>query len=84
MDSNFDINRAIEYMKDNAIVTSGNNDYFSLVDNNVHYKFSGSSVSLSLKDFIKLFSSCTFNVVEDTSFKVDDLKDKEYYERYKK
>ena len=84
MENTFNVNEAIEYMKDKAVVTTGTGDYFSLVDNNVHYKFNGSSISLSIKDFTKLFRESIFSLVEDHSFIVDDLKDKEYYEKYKK
>ena len=84
MENTFNINIAIANMKDKAIVTTGVGDYFALVNNAICYKFNGSSISLSLDDFIKLFKDCNFSIVEDCSFVVDDLKDKEYYEKYKK
>ena len=84
MENSFKVDEAIEYMKDKAVVTTGNSDNFSLIDGNVHYKFNGSSISISISDFKKLFKESIFSLVEDHSFVVDDLKDKEYYEKYKK
>ena len=84
MENSFNVNEAVEYMKDKAIVTTGNGDYFSLVNENIHYKFNGSSISLSINDFKKLFRESNFTLVEDHSLIIDELKDKEYYEKYKK
>lgn len=72
------------YLKDKYVLTTLNNDSFVLMDDKISYKFNGSSVMLSLSDFDKLFKDSKFYLLEDTVFKVDDLKDKEYYERYKK
>lgn len=84
MDDKFNIIEAINFMKEKEVVTTGNNDYFSIVDNNVHYKFNGSSVSIKIDDFKKLFKDSSFSLIEGNSVLIDDLKDKEYYEKYKK
>lgn len=84
MDTILNVNEAINYMNDKAVLTTNNEDYFTIVDGKVHYKFNGSSISISINDFIKLFKESKFYLVEDNSFAIDDLKDKEYYEKYKK
>lgn len=84
MENTFNINEAIKYMKDNAIITSNGNDSFSMIDDFICYRFNGSSISLSVDDFIKLFKDTTFSLIENDSFTVDELKDKEYYEKYRK
>ena len=80
----FNIEEAINYMKDKEIVTTNNSDTFSFVNDKILYKFNGSSISLSINDFKKLFKESEFSLFKDNSFIVDDLKDKEYYEKYKK
>lgn len=84
MDSFFSISEAVKYMKDNLIVTTNNQDSFSLSNDKINYRFNGSSISLTLDDFNKLFKDSKFFLVENTDFIIDELKDKEYYQRYKK
>lgn len=84
MDTYFSINEAIKYMKDNLIVTTNNQDNFSLSNDKINYRFNGSSSTLSLDDFNKLFKDSKFRLIDNDEFIVDELKDKEYYQRYKK
>lgn len=84
MDKEIDKKEILLYLKDKYVLTTLNNDSFVLMEDKIIYRFNGSSVKLSVKDFEKLFRDSKFYLMEDTSFKVDDLKDKEYYERYKK
>lgn len=84
MEKEIDKKEVLTYLKDKYVLTTLNNDSFVLMGESVVYKFNGSSVKLSINDFSKLFRDSKFFLMEDTSFKVDDLKDKEYYERYRK
>ena len=84
MDNCLTVKEAIEYLKDKVVLTTNNGDYFSFVGEFIHYKFNGSSISLTVDDFLKLFKESKFFPVEDNSFVIDELKDKEYYEKYKK
>lgn len=84
MENKLTINEALDYLKDKAVITSGKDDTFTLINGFIHYKFNGSSISLSVTDFKKLFKDSSFYLVEDNSVLIDELKDKEYYEKYKK
>ena len=84
MAKEIDKKEVLLYLKDKYVLTTLNSDSFVLMGDKISYKFNGSSVMLDIDDFNKLFKDSKFYLVEDTGFAVDDLKDKEYYERYKK
>lgn len=72
------------YLKENAIITSDDNDSFYYKDGKVIHKFNGNSYCLDFEDFIDLFKEKSFYLKKEPQDVVDEEKDLEYYGRIQK
>lgn len=72
-------NETIDLMKQGAIVTLENGNYFVCNKDKIISYFNQNRVVMSLQDFIELYAKENFYLYEDNSSFIDPLKDEEYY-----
>lgn len=77
------IREAFDYLKEGELLTSNGKDQFILRKQKVIRSFEGNMFSLSIDDFIDIYSNTTFYLYEDVQV-VDEEKDEAYYRYYKK
>ena len=71
-------------LKDGEFVTLNGGDTFYLKDKMITHKFNGNSIRFPLSDFEELYKDRVFYLKEDNKVYIDQDKDKDYYERYRK
>lgn len=69
----------LDLLKQGAIVTLANGNYFVFGKKKIMSYFNRNRIVMSLKDFVNLYAEETFFLYEDNSAFVDPLKDEEYY-----
>ena len=78
------INEVIACLKDRQLLTGNGRDVFVYKKDKVYRYFSGSSISMSLEDFIDLYGQETFFLYEENGVFIDEEKDEDYYRYYRK
>lgn len=71
-------------LKDGEFITSNGNDTFYLKNGIITHKFKGNSIKMSFDDFVGLYKEKDFYLKEESKVEIDQDKDKDYYERYRK
>lgn len=74
----------IMYLKDGEFITANGRDTFYLKNNLITHKFNGNSIKISYDDFLELYRDKDFYLKEENKVEIDQDKDKDYYERYRK
>ena len=69
----------LDLMKQGAIVTLENGNYFVYRQDKVVSFFNQSRIAMNLEDFVDLYGHENFYCYEDNSTFIDPLKDEEYY-----
>lgn len=71
-------------LKDGEFITLNGGDTFYLRNTTIVHKFKGNSIKMSFEDFQSLYKEKDFYLKEETKVEIDQDKDKDYYERYRK
>lgn len=71
-------------LKDGDFVTLNGSDTFYLRNTTITHKFKGNSIRMSFEDFSSLYKEKDFYLKEESKVEIDQDKDKDYYERYRK
>ena len=78
------IEETIFELKQGTIITLNGNDSFYLRNNMITHRFKGNSYRIDIDTFKELYKDKCFYYKEDNSIFIDDEKDRDYYQYYKK
>lgn len=79
MEDIFDVNQALEILKEKVVIKDNLKNKFVCRKNKIWVYSSNSSYSLNFKDFIELFKEHKFMIEDFDDSTIDTEKDKEYY-----
>ena len=75
----FDVNEALEILKDKIILKDNSNNRFVCRKNKIYVYSSNSSYCLKFNEFLDIFKNNKFIIEDFDENSIDPLKDKEYY-----